>query len=625
MKSPFSALLAALSVAVAGLLAGPAAVAQDKIPVQTLDDLPRHTYQIDGKVSVLLKDNARMAELMSQVQADLLTTLDKYAVEDATTLKGYYGTLLAIVMLQEDYEQALKYVNRIRDLEEKRAAKLMTGNVTESMIAARRRAGDDEQRLRDAFQEELRSRLMKLPWEVVGDDIEQSAARAQMFSENLILGIVASQMDPTVEKTDGELSLDLAQSIISLHYALRTQIPMKEELAAVYNDVIETQRVDKADIWEARDVALEPGGDYEPVVVAIWDSGTDVSVFPHQMWRNTDERFDGTDTDGNGYVDDVHGIAYDLEFRPVFGYLHPMHDLNNELEIVTQNMKGFTDMQAAINSEEAAAVRQMFAEMASEDVEPFIEDLGLFGNYSHGTHVAGIAAEGNPYIRLLVSRLSFGYKMRPVEPTIAQAYAYGAAVYETIDYYKDAGVRVVNMSWGGNRQGIEEALEANGVGETAEERAELARRIFKIERDALYNAMKEAPEILFVTSAGNADNDVEFDEMIPSGFDLPNLLVVGAVDQAGDPTSFTSFGRTVDVYANGFEVESYLPGGETMKMSGTSMSSPNAVNLAAKILAVQPDMTPQQVMALIVKGSDTTEEGLKLINPKQTMQMIMGR
>ena len=75
---------------------------------------------------------------------------------------------------------------------------------------------------------------------------------------------------------------------------------------------------------------------------------------------------------------------------------------------------------------------------------------------------------------------------------------------------------------------------------------------------------------------------MKFDEVMPSSFELPNILVAGAVDQAGDQTSFTSFGN-VDVYSSGFEVDSYVPGGDRMKLSGTSMAAPNVTNLAAKL------------------------------------------
>ena len=124
----------------------------------------------------------------------------------------------------------------------------------------------------------------------------------------------------------------------------------------------------------------------------------------------------------------------------------------------------------------------------------------------------------------------------------------------------------------------------------ADERKKEAREIFDIGRDGLLAALKSAPDILFITAAGNSDNDVNFDEVIPSSFDLPNLITVGAVDQAGDQTSFTSFGKNVAAYADGFEVESPIPGGTTLKLSGTSMASPEVTNLAAKLFALDPKL-----------------------------------
>ena len=51
------------------------------------------------------------------------------------------------------------------------------------------------------------------------------------------------------------------------------------------------------------------------------------------------------------------------------------------------------------------------------------------------------------------------------------------------------GVRVVNMSWGGNLSSYERALELNGVGESAEERLKLARKMFDIFDAALREAI----------------------------------------------------------------------------------------------------------------------------------------
>jgi subtilisin family serine protease len=196
--------------------------------------------------------------------------------------------------------------------------------------------------------------------------------------------------------------------------------------------------------------------------------------------------------------------------------------------------------------------------------------------------------------------------------------------HEAVAYFQAHNVRVANMSWGWSYKEIESILEANGIGDDTEDRQQRAKEILGILDDGLFNAMKSAPEILFVSAAGNSDSDVAFDKVIPSAYELPNLLIVGAVDQAGERTSFTSSGENVLVYSNGFEVESYVPGGKRMAMSGTSMSSPNAANLAAKLIAVKPDLTPEQVIVIIKKSADslTDQPDLLLMNPKAAMGVL---
>ena len=253
-----------------------------------------------------------------------------------------------------------------------------------------------------------------------------------------------------------------------------------------------------------------------------------------------------------------------------------------------------------------------------------MEDLGLFGNYSHGTHVAGIAVAGNPFARVLTARITFDYHAIPEKPTVEQAQKNAAAAQATVDYFKANNVRVVNMSWGGSLKDVEEALEANGAGKDAKDRAGMAREIFQIEKLGLTKALASAPGILFIAAAGNSNNDAEFDEMIPSAIRLPNLITVAAVDKAGDQAPFTSFGPTVIGYANGYEVESYIPGGEKMKFSGTSMAAPQTANLAGKLYAIDPSLTPGETISLIRRGSDASpsDPRIKLINPKRTVELL---
>ena len=129
-----------------------------------------------------------------------------------------------------------------------------------------------------------------------------------------------------------------------------------------------------------------------------------------------------------------------------------------------------------------------------------------------------------------------------------------------------------------------------------------------------------APQILWVAAAGNSNQDASFAEDAPANIVLPNLLTVGAVDRAGDEASFTSYGPTVKVHANGYQVESFIPGGERVALSGTSMAAPQVTNLAAKMLAVNPRLTPAQLIEIIVGSAEKTADGRRtLMHPAKAV------
>ena len=78
------------------------------------------------------------------------------------------------------------------------------------------------------------------------------------------------------------------------------------------------------------------------------------------------------------------------------------------------------------------------------------------------------------------------------------------------------------------------------------------------------------------------------------------------------------------VHANGFEVPSYLPGGEKMKLSGTSMASPQVANLAAKLFALKPELTVAQAKALILEGAERNGR-VNLIDPRKSLELACAR
>jgi subtilisin family serine protease len=201
-----------------------------------------------------------------------------------------------------------------------------------------------------------------------------------------------------------------------------------------------------------------------------------------------------------------------------------------------------------------------------------------------------------------------------------------ADAQQVSEYLRTRNVRVVNMSWGNTPQDFELLLSRATSEADPAVRKKRAAELYASWRSAIYSAIHGAPNTLFVCSAGNTDSDATFIEHLPSAFRLPNLIAVGAVNQAGDETSFTSYGSTVVVDADGYEVESIVPGGGTLKGSGTSMASPNVANLAAKLFALDPFLTPEQVIDLIKRGATTSEDGRRhLIDEKGSVARLEER
>jgi subtilisin family serine protease len=540
------------------------------------------------------------------------SVLAKYDIADKSSQRQFLSSLVQMDFLSGNYDAALAGAVAVRALEEKPADKLLSGLRLRAMVAAAKQTGGiNTPAYFDAVAKSIRKELDALPFDVIANDVRNYKASAELIGEGRIFGQVRDVLQATLNKT-GALSSDFAPALINARYALETAIPLKQTLVTTYTAYLDQHKVEKVDIWAARDVKLAPTGPYKTVNVAVWDSGVDSKLFPGQL---------ATDRQGRPAL-----IAFDLQSRASTGELFPIPEaLQSRMPELLERTKGFSDLTSNIDSPQADEVKKFMSNLKPEEFKPAMEQLGLAGNYVHGTHVAGITLNGNPWARLVTARISFDYKLQP-DPCPSKALAQrGAKAHQAyVDYFKRNHVRVVNMSWGGSVKDGEEALEKCGIGKTTTERQKIARDYFEIEKTALQRAFASAPEILFVTAAGNSNSDSSFGEFIPSSIVLPNLLTVGAVDKAGDEAPFTSYGPTVAVHANGYQVESYLPGGKRVALSGTSMASPNVANLAAKLLAAKPSLKPTEVIAIIRETADKTTDGRRiLIDPVKAMARLM--
>jgi Subtilase family len=536
--------------------------------------------------------------LADALEKNLREDLQKFDIQDAATLRSYFGALLTLAQFKGDWAAVPALVERLKALQDKPGPRATTG--TMATIVAEQQLGK-----RDAawVQAEVQRRYSAMNWADVGDGVKAFKGQMELMNPALTKPAFEQQVDVMARNMQMTVPEGLVGSIVSARLQNELMAPLKGAVVAGLQAVIDTQAKAtpaKPDVWTPRQFAIAPTAKAAEVGVGIWDSGVDLALFKATPGR---------------------GIAFDREARPATDLLRPLGEAAPRWPVLKQLVKGSMDLQAGLDTEDARRLKQTVASLDPAKVKSFQEDLSLVSVYTHGTHVAGIAVEGNPFARVYTATMLWEHRSEPVKPTEEMSRRLAANYKQIVQSFKDQKLRVVNMSWRYGASAYEGMLAWHNVGATPEERKQLARRLFAIERDALREAIASAPEILFVAGSGNEDNSADFEEYIPAGLNLPNLITVGAVDMAGEETSFSTFGKTVVVHANGFQVDSVLPGGDRVKFSGTSMASPQVANLAAKLFALKPELTVAQVRQAILDGAERKGR-VNLAHPRKSAQLL---
>jgi len=582
--------------------------------VTSEDDLPRFTYPVKGSASSLLQaDDASFNAFAAKVRTDLDGILVDYEISDKATMRMLLRTELELQMLSGEYAVALETNDQLRGEQEKPSAKLTTGIVERAWLqAAIETKSTSGPSFDGSFSKRMAEAVNALPWDVVQDDIKQLYGGTKVVSPTFVIAGTKTDLDPAAQKS-GALDNHQAWQLVDGRVGMCCFIPIQTALAEVLKKYIAAHTVEKPDIWAAREVTLGAGDKTTPVLVAIWDSGIDVSLFPDQLF-----------TDPHPTVSGVHGLAFDEKGNPGTTSLYPLTpEQQKAYPDFRVELKGFLDTENGIDSPEADALQKLIRTFSVEQLQGRMEFAKLISYYIHGTHCAGIAVRGNPAARLVLMRFFDNYEDLPFPPTEEWARRIAADFQQISEYFKTRHVRVVNMSWGDDVPEFERWLSNQGGGADPAERKKRAEALYAIFREAIESAIKNAPDTLFVAAAGNSDSNAGFGGVVPALLHLPNLITVGAVNQAGDETSFTSYGDTVVVHADGYNVESYVPGGAKMKLSGTSMAAPNVVNLAAKMFALDPQLIPAEAIDLIRRGTTTSEDGRRhLIDEKRSVELL---
>ena len=204
--------------------------------------------------------------------------------------------------------------------------------------------------------------------------------------------------------------------------------------------------------------------------------------------------------------------------------------------------------------------------------------------HGHGTHVAGTVAGRN----YGVAKTATIVAVRVLDCTGS---GYSSGVVAGINWVTanhPGGPAVINMSLGG---GANSAIDS-----------------------AVTDAVNAG--IVVVVAAGNSSADA----CSYSPARVPGAITIGATDIRDARASYSNFGSCVDMWAPGTQITSAWISGNTATntISGTSMASPHVAGLAARVLSMNPALTPTDVNArLVQKNSTATTPIVNLVETPQ--------
>jgi subtilisin family serine protease len=206
------------------------------------------------------------------------------------------------------------------------------------------------------------------------------------------------------------------------------------------------------------------------------------------------------------------------------------------------------------------------------------------GEALHGTHVAGIVAQGRmndiggdgvASNNVLIMSLR----------AVPDGDEYDKDIALAIRYAVDNGAKVINGSFG---------------------------KSFSPQKQWVYDAIKyaEKKDVLIVHAAGNDAKNIDIEDNFPNDSDdkvtefADNLITIGALNyEYGENVvaNFSNFGvLNVDVFAPGVQIYATTPENTYQYLAGTSMASPNVAGVAALIRSYYPKLSASQVKHILM-------------------------
>ncbi len=270
----------------------------------------------------------------------------------------------------------------------------------------------------------------------------------------------------------------------------------------------------------------------EKVRVGVWEF-FDVEVVPDSnVFVNKNETLNGVDDDKNGYIDDINGIGLDMNEKPVNHNFH---------------------------SDESSLIYYFHGSAVAYTIVNYNPDVELVGGgfYSY-------------YVRQFDNNLLDSLKKRMTSDYLYDVNLFCDGMEKCADYFYEQNVKVVNISWYADfdffrKFFCEINLDSSYLKDMKDWMAVFYQR--------LHSIFEKYSDIIFVIGAGNDNKDIDENFVVPACIDLPNVIVVGGLDNDGNKIDFSNYGKNVQSWAlakGTYKINKQ----DSYFMEGTSFSAP---------------------------------------------------
>lgn len=378
------------------------------------------------------------------------------------------------------------------------------------------------------------------------------------------------------------------------------------------------------------------------VKIAVIDSGTDIKheMLKDKIWFNEKENpTTAKDDDGNDYPNDMNGWNFAENNNQLIDYsfesLYSNTDLFKYFEVQKRQF------QMRTTNDDLA-----WLEAKKKDAK-FLGDLATFGNFVHGTHVAGITtlfAKNAEVIgmKLLPTKsplpprpappanpngsrtwgggsknpdpVTSGKRIEMIKQLLTQLAILNAQNLETIGKYVEwTKAEVANGSFGiGPMQSkmiigfLFKVMFFRAPVES--ELSPLITHFLTEVNKAQKSFVNSSIDTLFVFAAGNDGSDNDKFPSAPASVGGDNVVSVAASYGNISLAKFSNYGKTkVDLAAPGVFIKSSIPLNRYLEVSGTSQASPRVAAAAARVIEINEKLSPKEVKRILMETVDYKE------------------